>query len=253
MSTPTVQLGFVGVFPADYESPAKKLSLQRQGSFSPDTDDFIAVLKQCKHIKPEYLKDKKAQTPTIGELLSKISRTNGVISRIDLHTHAGYERVGLSGSVWARQVQGVNLHHVYFADDPSGSLLMWPNLERTLLTEMMEDDQAKEALNKARQKFTTDSEFHIYGCNAGIAPAVAKPLGQLIADALRVKTYLFLAEVGYDFKENGKWGFHLRYIVGRDPKTGMPKEELTDVVDDYRDLDKLTQHITSHRPTQPIK
>jgi len=252
MSATKRQLGLVGVFPSNLSS-AQKLSFQRKGSFSPDTEDFISALKQCKHIKPADLKDTHPKTPTIGEVLRRISsRQDTRISRIDLLTHGAPSFVGLSGRIWVSQALEGTLHNVYFADEPP-DLLGRHSLEQNLFAEMMNDDQALGELKKARH-VAAGAELHIYACKAGIAQGAATPLAQLMADALEVTTYLFLAEVGYDLKEDGKWGFHLRYRTpGHDPKTGAPNMQLTDVVDDYRDLDKLTQHITSRSPTKTTK
>lgn len=241
-----VQLGFVGQFPANYGDNAQRLSLQKQGNFSPDTVDFTAALIQGKHVGKKFM----ATTPSIESMLSAIkSNPNASISRIDLLTHASPGYVGLRGKVEVAKTTGGYTHRVLFDPDTSGKFLASSDLSRPALEEAAKDDQAKEAFAVARQKFAKDAQFHVYACNAGLAPSAATPLAQLVADAFGVQTFMFLAEMGFHLRENSKWGFHLRYVIsGRDPATGLPNMKTTDEVDDYRGLDQMTPLIVSKSP-----
>ncbi len=242
----TVQLGFVGQFKANYKNLAQRLSLETQGTFSPDTEDFTKALKQGNYIA--NVKKNIAVTPTVASMLEAItkSRADASISRIDLISHGTSGFVSLQGNVEVIPSRGGYLHLVNFADDTSGTLLMSRALERGTLEAMAKDDNAKEAFARARSKFTKDAQFHVYTCNAGLLQDAATPLVQLIANAFGAQTFLLCAEMGFRLKESGKWSYHLRYFV-TDPATRAQNEKKTDEVDNYRDLDKQT-HLDKKTP-----
>ena len=241
-----VQLGFVGKFPANYDSQAQRLSLQKQGNFAPDDVDFAAAIRQGKHIEKRNL----STTPTLGAMLTQITaQQNAAISRVDLITHAGTGRVGLRGAVEVRKILGGYTHDVRFDDDTSGDLAKCPFLERTSLEAIPQDEQFKGLVAKARAKFAKNAELHVYACNAGLTEGAVTPLVQLVASTFGARTFMFKAEMGFRLKENSAWAFHLRFLVkGRDPATGAPNTEKTDEVDDYRDLDNFKSLIASASP-----
>ncbi len=240
-----VQLGFVGVFPANYENDAQKLRLQKAGNFSPDTDDFTRALKQGKHLSPNI-----ARTPTLGKILDQIrSHPDGSISRIDLITHANAGQVGLKGHVEVRKIMGGYTHRVMFDDDGPANLEI-SNLQRKILEEIAKDED--ETFAKARRKFAKDGEFHVYACNVGISRDKASPLVQVVANLFGVQVFMLAAEMGFTLKADGTWGYHLRYVLpGRVPSEFSQK--LTAEVSDYRGLDAMTELIVSARPASPVK
>lgn len=241
-----VQLGFAGLFPADYADDAQRRRLQTARIFYPDTQDFINTLKQGKHTK------KIERTPTLGKMLDQImSQPDGSISRIDLITHASPGQVGLKGRVVIKELSiGGYTSHVFFDADGRGDLDI-SNLQTNILEEIAKDEGTQEMLQKARRKFAKNAELHVYACNSGISSGRATPLVQVVANLFGVQSFMFTAEMGYTLKADGTWGYHLRYTIpGRLPSDLLV--EKTAEVTDYRDLDKMTQLIVSASPAGPV-